>query len=80
MDDSDRFCEWLVSEFSHNGQTVLLAPATGFYASPGKGRNEVRIAYVLDCIRLKAAMECLAAGLQAYAAKFGSATTASTNV
>jgi aspartate aminotransferase len=68
VDDSDRFCEWLVSEFSHNGETVLLAPASGFYATPGNGRREVRIAYVLDKVRLKAAMDCLAAGLEAYQA------------
>jgi aspartate aminotransferase len=66
VDDADKFCEWLVSEFSYNGETVLFAPASGFYATPGKGKDEVRIAYVLDCDRLQRAMDCLAAGLKAY--------------
>lgn len=66
IDDSDRFCEWLVKEFRHNGQTVLLAPASGFYITPGEGKKEVRIAYVLDCDRIAAAMDVLAAALVAY--------------
>lgn len=66
IDDSDRFCQWMVEEFRLDGETVLMAPATGFYITPGLGKNEVRIAYVLDQQRLSRAMECLAAGLQAY--------------
>lgn len=66
IDDSDRFCQWMVEEFSFEGETVLMAPATGFYISPGLGKKEVRIAYVLDQDRLRRAMKCLAAGLLAY--------------
>lgn len=68
IDDSDRFCEWLVKEFRHDGKTVLLAPASGFYVTPGEGKTEVRIAYVLDQVRLKAAMDVLRAALVAYSA------------
>ena len=73
IDDSDRFCEWLVREFEYGGETVLLAPASGFYITRGLGRNEVRIAYVLDRMRLSAAMKVLGAALLAYSAKFASA-------
>lgn len=66
VDDSDRFCEWMVSEFSHKGQTVLMAPASGFYVTPGKGKDEVRIAYVLERPKIKEAMECLSHALVAY--------------
>jgi len=66
IDDSDRFCEWMVREFRHEGQTVLLAPARGFYLTPGEGLAEVRIAYVLDKTRLQQAMNVLAAALVAY--------------
>ena len=66
VDDGDRFCEWLVKEFRHEGQTVLLAPASGFYVTPEAGRDEVRIAYVLDKDRLRAAMRVLGAALAAY--------------
>ncbi|MFI5386052.1 MAG: pyridoxal phosphate-dependent aminotransferase [Fimbriimonadales bacterium] len=69
VDDSDRFCEWLVREFQFEGQTVLLAPATGFYVTPGLGKDEVRIAYVLDQARLRSAMKVLAAALAAYPAR-----------
>ncbi|HWA84083.1 MAG TPA: pyridoxal phosphate-dependent aminotransferase [Fimbriimonadaceae bacterium] len=68
VDDTDRFCEWLVREFQIDGQTLLLAPASGFYVTPGLGKQEVRIAYVLDQDRLKAAMKVLAAALAAYPA------------
>lgn len=67
VDDADRFCEWLVRDFSHEGQTVLLAPASGFYMTPGLGRQEVRIAYVLEADRIEAATAVLAAALPAYA-------------
>lgn len=69
IDDSDRFCEWLVKEFRFEGQTVLLAPASGFYITPGAGKDEVRIAYVLDRERLAASMKVLAAALVAYNAQ-----------
>ena len=68
VQDSDAFCEWLVKEFSFEGETVLLAPASGFYISPGQGKDEVRIAYVLEESKLRRAVEILAAGLEAYRA------------
>jgi aspartate aminotransferase len=69
IDDSDKFCQWMVESFRHHGETVLMAPATGFYITPGLGKQEVRLAYVLDQDRLERAMDCLAAGLAAYDAK-----------
>lgn len=66
IDDSDRFCQWLLEEFSHEKQTVMLAPATGFYATPGAGKKEVRISYVLNVDKLKKAMECIDQALQVY--------------
>lgn len=64
--DSEKFCQWLLEEFSHNGATVMMAPAAGFYATPGKGRNEVRLAYVLNLGDINAAMDCLEAALKVY--------------
>ncbi|RYY98102.1 MAG: pyridoxal phosphate-dependent aminotransferase, partial [Chitinophagaceae bacterium] len=61
IDDSDRFCQWLLESFESNGNTVMLAPATGFYGTPGLGKNEVRLAYVLNQKDLSAAMDCLEA-------------------
>jgi aspartate aminotransferase len=66
IDDSDRFCQWLLESFSHNGQTVMLAPATGFYGTPGLGKDEVRLAYVLNLKDLSNAMDCLEKALQQY--------------
>ncbi len=66
IDDSDKFCQWLLEEFGHNNQTVMLAPATGFYATPGAGKKEVRISYVLNVDNLKKAMECIDQALQVY--------------
>ncbi len=66
VDDSDRFCQWMLESFSHEGGTVMMAPGSGFYATPGLGHDEVRIAYVLNTDDLKQAMECLRAGLEAY--------------
>lgn len=66
IDDSDRFCRWMLEEFSHEGETVMMAPGTGFYATPGGGKNEVRIAYVLEVPALERALRALAAGLKAY--------------
>jgi aspartate aminotransferase len=66
IDDGDRFAAWLLSEFSHEGATVMLAPASGFYSTPGLGRDEVRIAYVLKRERLTQAMDILEAALAAY--------------
>lgn len=66
IDDSDQFCQWLLESFSWNNQTVMLAPATGFYGTPGLGKNEVRLAYVLNCDAINAAMDCLQHALEAY--------------
>lgn len=66
IDDSDKFCQWLLEEFSYEEQTVMLAPATGFYGTPGLGRNEVRLAYVLNLAAIDAAMDCLEKALVAY--------------
>ncbi|MDR1847062.1 MAG: pyridoxal phosphate-dependent aminotransferase [Bacteroidales bacterium] len=66
VDDSDRFCLWLLQEFNFNGETVMLAPATGFYSSPEKGRKQARITYCLKVEDLKAACKCLAEALKIY--------------
>lgn len=66
IDDSDKFAQWLLEDFEYNNQTVMLAPATGFYSTKGLGKNEVRIAYVLNTDDLKNAMECLEVALKKY--------------
>jgi aspartate aminotransferase len=66
IDDSDRFAQWLLQDFSYNNQTVMVAPATGFYFTPGAGKNEVRVAYVLKIDDLRLAMETLAEALKVY--------------
>jgi len=66
IDNADNFCQWLLESFNHKGQTVMLAPATGFYSTPGAGLDEVRIAYVLNKEALKNAMECLEEALKVY--------------
>ncbi|HPD95080.1 MAG TPA: pyridoxal phosphate-dependent aminotransferase [Tenuifilaceae bacterium] len=66
IDDSEKFARWLLEDFEYNNQTVMLAPATGFYSTPGLGKNEVRIAYVLKVEDLKKAMECLEVALKQY--------------
>jgi aspartate aminotransferase len=66
VDDSDKFCQWLLEDFSYEGQTVMLAPASGFYATPGLGKNEARIAYVLKLDDLKGAVKCLEEALKVY--------------
>lgn len=66
VDDADRFSQWLLEDFEYKNQTVMLAPASGFYSTPGSGKNEVRIAYVLKIEDLKNAMETLAQALAKY--------------
>ena len=66
VDDAEKFAQWLLEDFSYNGQTVMLAPADGFYHTPGLGKDEVRIAYVLKISDLKKAMETLAVALKEY--------------
>ena len=66
VDDADRFCAWCLSDFEYEGQTVMLAPASGFYTTPGLGRDEVRLAYVLKKEDLAKALEVLRKALEAY--------------
>lgn len=66
IDNADKFCQWLLESFSWQNQTVMLAPATGFYSRPDLGTDEVRIAYVLNLDSLKNAMKCLEEALRVY--------------
>lgn len=66
VDDADHFCQWLLEDFNYNMQTVMLAPASGFYATKGLGKNEARIAYVLKLEDLKNAVKCLEEALKVY--------------
>jgi aspartate aminotransferase len=65
--DTDSFCQWMLEHFAYEGATVMMAPASGFYSSAGAGKNEVRLAYVLNTTDLTAAIKCLEEGLKAYA-------------
>jgi aspartate aminotransferase len=64
--DTERFCQWLLEEFSYEGATVMMAPAAGFYATPGRGKDEVRLAYVLNLDDINHAMNCLEQALKVY--------------
>ena len=66
VDDSEAFCRWMLEEFEHKNATVMMAPGGGFYATEGVGKDEVRIAYVLNESDLNAAMDCLEEGLKQY--------------
>lgn len=66
IDDADKFCRWMLERFSHDGQTVMMAPGTGFYSTPGAGKNQVRLAYVLNAGDLQKAMQCLDMALKTY--------------
>jgi aspartate aminotransferase len=66
VDDAEKFAQWLLSDFNYNNQTVMVAPASGFYSTEGLGKNEVRLAYVLNVGDLKNAMQCLAEALKVY--------------
>ena len=66
VDDSDKFCAWCLSDFNYEGETVMMAPASGFYITPGMGKNEVRIAYVLKKEDLARALVVLRKALEAY--------------
>ncbi|MGN6540183.1 MAG: pyridoxal phosphate-dependent aminotransferase [Ginsengibacter sp.] len=66
IDDADVFCQWLLESFNHNGATLMLAPATGFYGTEGLGKNEVRLAYVLNVDAINSAMDCLEKALEIY--------------
>ena len=69
IEDSDKFCQWLLEDFEYENQTVMLAPASGFYSTPGRGKDEVRISYVLKVDDLKSAMKCLSEALKVYPGK-----------
>lgn len=67
VEDADAFCVWLLEHFQHQGRTVMMAPASGFYAHPGPGKNQVRLAYVLEKEKLAQAVDCLREALVQYA-------------
>jgi aspartate aminotransferase len=69
IDDCDVFCQWLLESFSYNNATIMLAPATGFYATLGLGKNEVRLAYVLNVESIHKAIDCLEKALEIYPGK-----------
>ncbi len=79
VDSAEKFCQWILQEFSHKGATVMMAPGEGFYATPGLGGDEVRIAYVLNREDLTAAMECLQVALTQYPGSTLTTTSASTS-
>ena len=66
VDDADKFQQWLLEEFSDNGETVMMAPGGSMYATPGKGKNEVRMAYVLESDKLERAMDILKKAIEEY--------------
>ncbi len=69
VDDADTFCQWLLESFAYNNATIMLAPASGFYSTPGLGKNEVRLAYVLNTDAINSAMDCLEKALEVYPGK-----------
>ena len=69
VDDADTFCQWLLEKFNYKNQSVMLAPASGFYSTAGLGKNEVRLAYVLNQTDINAAMDCLQEALKQYTGK-----------
>ena len=69
IDDSDKFCKWLLEKFDFEGETVMMAPASGFYATKGLGKKEVRLAYVLEKSALKKAVKCIEEALKVYPGK-----------
>lgn len=66
VNDTEKFCQWMLEEFDYNNETVMMAPASGFYSTPSMGKNEVRLAYVINQEDLKKALICLKQGLIAY--------------
>lgn len=69
IDDSDIFCQWLLEDFNYENRTLMLAPASGFYSTEGKGKDEVRISYVLNVEDLKGSIKCLDEALKVYPGK-----------
>jgi len=68
VDSTEKFAKWMIEEFEHEGETVLVAPAPGFYATAGKGEQEIRIAYVLNVEKLGRALELLKLAIEEYTA------------
>ena len=66
IQNAEAFCQWLISDFSYNNSTVMFAPAAGFYANQDLGKNQIRIAFILNSDDIRAAMKCLEMGLKAY--------------
>ena len=66
IDDSEKFCRWCLEEFNYEGETIMMAPASGFYTTPGAGHNQVRVAYVLKKHDLERALVVLGKALEAY--------------
>ena len=66
IDNSDKFCQWLLEDFNYEGQTIMLAPATGFYATKGRGEDEVRISFCLNVDDMQISMKCLEEALKVY--------------
>lgn len=66
VDDSEKFCQWMLEEFSYQNETVMMAPAAGFYSTKGAGKDEIRLAYVLNNDDLKKALKCIEVALQQY--------------
>ena len=66
VDDAEKFAIWMLKDFEEDGETVMIAPGNGFYAEPGNGIDEARLAYVLNCRDLERAITLLAHGLKAY--------------
>jgi aspartate aminotransferase len=75
VDDADKFCQWLLESFSYNGETLMIAPASGFYGTPGLGKKEVRLAYVLNLEAINHAMNCLEKALEQYPGKLEVSTS-----
>jgi aspartate aminotransferase len=69
VDDAEKFCSWLLTDFRDHNETLMIAPAAGFYATPGKGKNEIRIAYVLNIPSIKRSLEILGKALEQYNAR-----------
>jgi aspartate aminotransferase len=66
VDDAEMFCAWCLTDFDYEGETIMMAPASGFYSTPGMGKDEVRIAYILNKTELKRALMVLEKALEAY--------------
>lgn len=69
IDDDEKFCSWILTDFEYQGETVMFAPGSGFYVTPGAGKKEIRIAYVVEEEKLRRAMKCLREALKVYPGK-----------